>query len=166
MGDREMQISKGLGIAISALLAALLVAGCATRTELAEDRVQIMEQRGIPYACARDDEAGRRAMEDVAARFNVRLSMMDAGSARPLSGATVVVTSADGKAVLRIVAGGPRLYMRLKPGAYRLTVGYQGRDQMRDVVVSDQPLDMTFQFKVNTLEDDWLLCTSMNCPCR
>jgi len=161
-----MRISKGLGIAISALLAALVAAGCATHAEPAEDRVQIMEQRGIPYACARDDEAGRRAMEDVAAHFNVRLSMIDAGSTRPLSGATVVVTSADGKAVLRIVAGGPRLYMRLKPGAYRLTVGYQGRDQMRDIVVAEQPLDMTFRFQVNTLEDDWLLCTSTSCPCH
>ncbi len=164
--DRHMQISKGLGIARLSLLAVLVAAGCATRTEPAEDRVQIMEQRGIPYACARDDEAGRRAMEDVAARFNVRLSMIDAGNARPLSGATVVVTSADGKAVLRIVAGGPLLYMRLKQGAYRLTVGYQGRDQMRDIVVADHPLDMTFRFRVNTLEDDWLLCTSTNCPCR
>ncbi len=44
-----MRISKGLGIAISALLAALVAAGCATHAEPAEDRVQIMEQRGIPF---------------------------------------------------------------------------------------------------------------------
>lgn len=161
-----MQTSKGVGIAISSLLVALIAAGCAMPTELAEDRVQIMEQRGIPYACARDDEAGRQAMRDVAARFNVRLSMIDAASAKPLSGATVVVASAEGKPVLRVVAGGPLLYMRLKQGAYRLTVGYQGRDQVRDIVVADQSQDMTFRFQVNTLEEDWLLCSSQVCLCR
>ncbi|RDK06386.1 carboxypeptidase-like regulatory domain-containing protein [Cupriavidus lacunae] len=160
--------SRSLRIALSSLVAAVSAAGCATgaATSGGDAPVQIMEQHGITYVSGGDDDAGRQAMQTVAARFNVRLLMVDAGRGRPLGGATVVVARSDGRAVLNTTASGPLFYMQLKPGFYRLAVGYQGRDQMRDIVVNGQPLDITFPLPVNTLEDDWLFCATATCPRR
>jgi hypothetical protein len=161
-----MQVSRRLGLGLSSLAIAVAAAGCATRAAPAGAGVQIMEQHGVSYVSGGDDEAGLQSMLTVAARFNVRLTMVDAGRGKPLGGATVVVASQAGRPVLHTTASGPLFYMRLKSGAYRLAVGYQGRDQMRDIVVAGEPLDMTFRLPVNTLEDDWLLCGTTPCPRR
>lgn len=160
-----MLVTRSL-IALSSL--AVAVAGCATHTvpSEADATVQIMEQYGTSYVSGGNDEAGRQSMAGIAAHFNVRLSMVNARNGKPLGGATVVVASPDGRSVLNTTARGPLFYMRLKPGAYRLAVGYQGRDQMRDIVVTERPLDYTFRLQVNTLEDDWLLCGKADCPRR
>ncbi|WP_255371491.1 carboxypeptidase-like regulatory domain-containing protein [Cupriavidus sp. YR651] len=128
--------------------------------------MQVIEQHGTPYVSGGNDEAGRLRMLDIAARFNVRLSMFNAGSGAPLGGATVVVAAPDGRRLLSAIATGPLFYILLQPGAYSLAVGYQGRDQMRDIVVGERPLDYTFQLPVNTLEDDWLLCQAAECQRR
>lgn len=105
-------------------------------------------------------------MQTIATRFNARLSMVDAGRGRPRGGATVVVVRPNGRAVLDTTASGPLFYMQLKPGSYRLAVGHQGRDQMRDIVVDGEPLEVTFRLPVTTLEDDWLFCATATCPLR
>lgn len=161
-----MQVSRRLGLGLSSLAIAVAAAGCATRATPVSAGVQIMEQHGVSYVSGGDDEVCMQSMLTVAARFNVRLTMVDAGRGKPLGGATVVVASQAGRPVLHTTASGPLFYMRLKPGAYRLAVGYQGRDQMRDIVVAGEPLDMTFRLPVNTLEDDWLLCGTTPCPRR
>ncbi|WP_454743690.1 carboxypeptidase-like regulatory domain-containing protein [Cupriavidus necator] len=163
-----MQVSRSLGLALSSLAIAVAAAGCATRAMPAGAGagLEIMEQHGVSYVSGGNDEAGMQSMQAITARFNVRLTMVDAGRGKPLGGATVVVASQEGRPVLHATASGPLFYMRLKPGAYRLAVGYQGRDQMRDIVVAGEPLDMTFRLPVNTLEDDWLLCGTTRCPRR
>ncbi|MBP0630761.1 MULTISPECIES: carboxypeptidase-like regulatory domain-containing protein [unclassified Cupriavidus] len=159
-----MKILRRLALGLSSLAISAATIGCATRAAPAD--VQIMEQHGVSYVSGGEEEAGMRRMLAIAARFNVRLTMVDAGRGNPLSGATVVVASQGGHAVLHTTASGPLFYMQLKPGAYRLAVGYQGRDQMRDIVVAGEPLDMTFRLPVNTLEDDWLLCGASPCARR
>ncbi|MCY1210965.1 hypothetical protein D9M68_397940 [compost metagenome] len=161
-----MQVSRTLGLGRSSLAIAVAAAGCATRAAPAGAGVQIMEQHGVSCVSGGDDEAGMQSMLAIAARFNVRLTMVDAGRGKPLGGATVVVASQEGRPVLHTTASGPLFYMRLRPGAYRLAVGYQGRDQMRDIVVAGEPLEVTFRLPVNTLEDDWLLCGMTPCPRR
>lgn len=161
-----MQVSRRLGLGLSSLAIAVAAVSCATRATPAGAGVQIMEQHGVSYVSGGDDEAGMQSMLAIAARFNVRLTMVDAERGNPLGGATVVVASQEGRPVLHTTAIGPLFYMRLKPGAYRLAVGYQGRDQMGDIIVAGEPLEMTFRLPVNTLEDDWLLCGTTPCPRR
>ncbi|BDB29351.1 hypothetical protein Tamer19_31590 [Cupriavidus sp. TA19] len=161
-----MQVSRSLGVGLSSLAIAVAAVGCAARATPAGADVQIMEQHGVSYVSGGDDDAGFQSMLAIAARFNVRLTMVDAGRGNPLDGATVVVASQEGRAVLQTTASGPLFYMRLKPGTYRVAVSYQGRNQMRDIVVAGEPLDMTFRLQVNTLEDDWLLCGTTPCPRR
>lgn len=160
-----MQVSGSLGLGLSSVAMAIAMAGCATRAAPTGAGVQIMEQHGVAYVSGGGDEAGMQSMLAIAARFNVRLTMVDARRGKPLGGATVVVASQEGRPVLHMTASGPLFYMRLNPGTYRLAVGYQGRDQMRDIVVAREPLELTFRLPVNTLEDDWLLCATP-CPRR
>ncbi|PVY80451.1 hypothetical protein C7414_103225 [Cupriavidus alkaliphilus] len=157
-----MQFSKSPGLALPSLAIAIVMAGCATRAAPTDAGVQIMEQHGVTYVSGGSDEAGMQSMVAIAARFNVRLTMVDARRGKPLGGATVVVASQEGRSVLHMTANGPLFYMRLRPGAYRLAVGYQGRDQIREIVVARESIELTFRLPVNTLEDDWLLC---NTPC-
>ncbi|WP_149136291.1 peptidase associated/transthyretin-like domain-containing protein [Cupriavidus campinensis] len=161
-----MKVSRCLGLGLSWLALAVAATACASRATPAGDEGKIMEQQGVSYVSGGDDAASMQGMLAIAAQFNVRLTMVDAERGKPLGGAMVDVASQEGRTVLHATASGPLFYMRLKPGAYRLSVGYQGRDQMRNIVVADEPLDITYRLSVNTLEDDWLLCGTTRCPAR
>ncbi len=78
----------------------------------------------------------RQAMHAERAHYNLRLRFAQARTGEYLSGVGVIIEPLGKKgAFMRYEDAGPLLYVRLHPGSYRIRAVFEGRRQLRTVVV-------------------------------
>jgi hypothetical protein len=79
--------------------------------------------------------------------YNLHLLFAARGSGAYLGGATVKISTSGGINVLDAYANGPRMFIRLAPGSYRVSAEYGGYNITRRISVSSVPgADVVFDF--------------------
>ncbi len=75
-------------------------------------------------------------------RFDYNLSLLFSmrRSGEYLSGVTVRITDSDGNTVLETLSDGPRLFAKLKPGSYLVTVEGNGQAMQKKATVGDNEM--------------------------
>lgn len=87
------------------------------------------------------------ALRQQRARYNLRILTAARGSGAYLAGALVKVTDERGTALLEARADGPWMMLLLKPGDYRVSVGYGDVTQAsRTRIAAGQHRELMFYF--------------------
>ncbi len=113
-----------------------------------EPLLQQRTEGGITFISGGVGADEREALNKVEGDYNLRL-LFAARGGEFVADVKVTIQDAKGKTVLEAVAGGPRFFAKLAPGAYRITAVNNGTPMTRIVTISSKrPVSQAFYWNV------------------
>ncbi|NMC74955.1 MAG: carboxypeptidase regulatory-like domain-containing protein [Geobacteraceae bacterium] len=113
-----------------------------------EPLLQQQTEGGITFISGGVGYDEREALKKVEGDYNLRL-LFAARSGELVADVKVTIQDAKGKTILEAVAGGPRFFAKLAPGAYRITAVQNGTPMTRTVTISSKrPASQAFYWNV------------------
>ena len=127
--------------------AALVLAAVAASSAFGQSASEMNPDVGFHISGGIGEE-GRAAMRAERKAYNLHLAFAQAGSGEYLSGVTVNIQPAGRKEALGPFEDtGPLLYVKLKPGHYRIQATYQGVTQTQSVDVGAAAVDRVLYWR-------------------
>jgi hypothetical protein len=131
---------------MSVLFAVLFAAGAVSAQEPV---LQPRTEGGVTFISGGVGMDEREALKKVEADYNLRLLFAARESGEFVADVKVTIRDAKGKTVLETVAGGPRLFVKLTPGSYKITAENNGTPMTRAVTISPKrSVSQAFYWKV------------------
>ena len=131
---------------MSVFLAALFTAGTVSAQEPA---LQPRTEGGITFISGGVGMEERDALKKVEGDFNLRLLFAAQGSGEFVADVKVTIRDGKGKNVLEASSVGPRFFVKLAPGNYKITAENNGTVMTRAVRISPKrSVSQAFYWKV------------------
>ncbi|QRQ85584.1 carboxypeptidase-like regulatory domain-containing protein [Cupriavidus oxalaticus] len=135
-------------ISLRAVLALAIFATCTFA--VAQETTTIKPQTtpsGIEYVSGGIGDRQQDAMKVLRKDYNLRLTFARPGSGEYLADVRVTMENADNAKVLDTTSTGPLLFVKLPPGAYRITAEFEGQSQVKKATIRDgQSRGLVYRF--------------------
>lgn len=112
--------------------------------------IQVQTQGEVTFISGGVGVDEQNAMQAVRGEYNLSLLFSVAGTGEYLSDVRVHITDLGGNTYLETVSDGPKLFAKLKPGRYKITVDQDGRALHKTATIgSKQRTTLSFTWPKN-----------------
>ncbi|HEX7386323.1 MAG TPA: hypothetical protein VF285_03480 [Castellaniella sp.] len=148
---RNLHISHlQLALLASALmLGGALISGsafAATPAGTAQDNMAVQTEAGVSYLNGGIGAGEQDQMHRDAHNWPLHMTFSEGKAGAFVADAHVKVMNKAGKTVFDVTGAGPLTYVKLSPGAYKVTAEHNGKTLTRDVHVGKKASDLYFRW--------------------